>query len=187
MKDFIKIPVMIISPNYRECFFNRLGHSIENFDTPAGVKILKVYDASDQLMEHIFDQVKCMNVDEGSNPHFDYEKYSMLEIEVESDEPIRYQVLPWLDKQIKDVVREYDDPLGLYFFYLIDGGVKFHSPNIARVIQNEEFSFWEDDVSDNWDYLYEWSEFLDAFWYREKSVVEEFPDIVAKLLLLFDY
>ncbi len=184
MKETLYIPIIIISSIYRN-FFIHLANAIEEFQTPEGVKIIKVYDSSDRLMNYIFTQVENMNEDRITSPHFRTEPETMLEIEFETDKPIRYQQLSWLDDQIKDVIRNYHDTVGLYFFYLVEGGKRFHSPNFAKTYSDEGINFIDDDTSDDISALNEKAPFLNCLWYNGEKLIEAFPSEVAKYLLIF--
>lgn len=188
MKDLIYMPVMIFNHIFYKNFFSILANEIKKFDTPEGVKIINVYDGSDNLLEHIFDRVVKKNADpEKEHPDYRNEPYTMLEIEVESEQSIRYQPLQWLDDQIKEVVRNREISTGLYFFYLIDKGTKFHNPNIGKVITKDGDKIYEDDRTDDFSPLYEMAPYLKHYWYLHPQfpIDEEFPDLTAKLYLLF--
>ena len=187
MTDYIYVPLMIYSPSYRESFFPKLAHSIEKFDTPEGVKITRVYDASDSLMELIFEMIQNRNQDDVEQPLIVLEKFNMLRVEVETEELLRFQPLPWLEKQIKDFVRNYDDFLGLYFFWLEDS--QFYSFNIAKIYNGDEVTIVEDQREDNFDVLTsEFAPFLRDYWYWEHEVnfLDTHPAILAKICLLFE-
>ena len=105
------------------------------------MEIKGVHDASDLITEHIAHLVRKKNyIDERDNPNIVDEKYSLMQIDMEVDQSIRYQQLPWLEEQIKDFIRGYDYSVVLYCFYLINDGKAFHSLNMAKVIMDEGWS-----------------------------------------------
>lgn len=188
MKDSLYIPIMIVTHINSKNFFGELAYAIKDFKTPDGVSFIEIYDASDTLMDHIFEQVQKINAENTpDNDDFKFEPYSMIEIVYESETSLRYQILPWLETQIRDVVRNYDKSVGLYFFYLVENGQIFRSLNIARVDKEEGVSYYEDDETDDLTVLFEASQFLNHLWYKSDDIPisEAYPSEVAKYLLLF--
>ncbi|MDC7246840.1 MAG: hypothetical protein PQJ35_00710 [Sphaerochaetaceae bacterium] len=187
MIESIYIPIMIASVRFSPSFFYKLGASIWKFETPQDVSINQVYDASDLLTDHLMDMVRRDNHDPNlDNFHIVDEDVSLLKIDFETTHPLRHQRLPWLEKQIKAVVRQYDNTVALYFFYLLSNST-FHAENIAKVFTETDTKIVEDPIEDDMTALYEMAAFLDFLWYRhpEEEIAEHFPYLTAKTLLLF--
>jgi len=189
MRESIYFPVMISSPIYAPSFFENLANAIMKFKTPEGVDVQWVYNASDQLTDHISKMVRMKNENEDEpNPEIVDENISLIEIVFETDHSLIYQRLPWLEEQILDYVRGYYTSVVLYLFYLGDGGETFHSLNIAKVYKDDDTVVVDESpIEDDMSPLYELSGFLNAFWYEASGEVfyEKFPDLTAKFFLLF--
>ena len=189
MRESLYFPVMISSPIYAPSFFENLANAILKFKTPEGVSIQMIYNASDQLTEHIFEMVRRKNyIVEYDNPEIIDEKISMIEIVFNTEETLIHKPLPWLEEQILDYVRRYEYfSVVLYLFYLVEDGTSFRSINIAKVFKENEVEVDESPIEDDMSYLYGLSGFLNALWNRPcgESFDEKYPDLTAKFFLYF--
>jgi hypothetical protein len=105
----------------------------------------------------------------------------LFRLTIETDTPLRYKRLPWLETFLKKFIADGDIVGGVYFPYLIkeDGELKFATPNRLKIEEKE----MEDVEDDDWEFLFEHSQLLNAIYYGqpipEDSIYKE-----AKLALL---
>ena len=188
MTESLYFPIMIATVKYSPSFFYKLTSSIKEFKTPYGVSIQAVYDASDQLSDHIFDLFKRKNYEQRtSNPDVIDEDVSLLEIVIDTEHSLKYQPLPWLEDGIKNLVRESEDSVAMYTFYLIDEGKNFHPINIAKVFTKDGIKVVDDPIEEDLSPLTDMTGFLNHLWYRhpKEPIDDFFPELTCKFFLLF--
>lgn len=105
----------------------------------------------------------------------------LFRLTIETDTPLRYKKLPWLETFLKKFIANGDIVGGVYFPYLIkeDGILKFATPNRYKVEEQE----MEDVNDDDWTFLNEHSKLLNAIYYG-LSTPEDSIHKEAKLSLL---
>jgi hypothetical protein len=116
------------------------------------------------------------------NPRTDfYLEKGLLRITIESEEPLKYKRLPWLEGLLKNFIATEQVIGGIYFPYLIkeEGILKFATPSRYKV-EDEEL---EDVDTDDWSSLNEHAELLNAIYYGQ-TVPEDCIYKEAKLSLL---
>lgn len=171
MKDVIYLPLMAISnPDWLDVPEYLVGE-IASFSPPDGVLITSVRCEEDGVIQHLFHQVMKLNPDPDDSISMSPE--CLLIIEVESQERISCTRQPWLEEQLKEVIRNFDYSTGNYFFYLVDEGRRFEAFNIAKVIKEDETVVLENDTTDDFSPLLSAADFLNSFWYRPGGLTVE--------------
>jgi len=108
----------------------------------------------------------------------------LMELVVESCEPITHQVLPWLDEHLKKYfsLADHTNSAG-YFFYLIKDQDRLRF-NVAAMLQTMTTVMDETDCGDDFSYLDEVAPLMDRYLYHQDAEVV-FPAQLAKLYLQF--
>lgn len=187
MKEELYFPIMVLSLSYGNYFAPYLVDKIKEFKTPDGITITDVKSGTDEVLTFIFEQVRKKNYEPSLEEDcVEYEMDNYIYIEVETKSSLRYQKLTWLEEQIKDVVKDYDESVGIYFFHL-NKELTFHKMEIVKVFIADDIKILEDLYEDNISEFMSYGPYLNHYWYlyEDISLVEAFPDLTAKFFLLF--
>jgi hypothetical protein len=186
MTEDLYIFILVMSRVNGPLVSSLLLNKIKDSDSPDGVTITDVKRGRDPVIGYVFDQVIRHNPTDVDDPRFECEDDNYIRIEVDTPESIRFQKLDWLEEQIKSVIKESDDSVGVYFSYLISDS-EFKLSNIMKIYKDEGETLIEDDESDDFSDLQNMGPFFSKYIYPDESTSlgEEYPDLVAKLFLLF--
>lgn len=180
MKQSIFVPIMILHKDFYYKYSEEIKVKIESLKH-TDIDVLEVKLYADDFTEYFMHLTEIRN-GSTTTPPITREKCNLIEVIIESKDNLIYKENSWLIDCIKDVVRDSEFVLGIYF-WMLKSEKEFEHYNICKVYKPDGEHILDSEEGDDLSPIMDNAPFFNSLFYDEYLDPEVFPDLLAKFLL----